>query len=106
VRCSADERKSLEQVFRYITRPAQANERVPCNAAGQVVLKLKVERRHHAPDAVTAEVHEEAAAQMPRLRLLRFRGTLAPSAICVADTSCLLKRESDHLELDAAIGPA
>ena len=36
VRCCADERKSLEQLCRYITRPALANERVQCNAAGQV----------------------------------------------------------------------
>ncbi|MDP1900728.1 MAG: transposase [Rubrivivax sp.] len=41
VRCAADERKSLEQLCRYIARPALANERVQCNAAGQVVLKLK-----------------------------------------------------------------
>ena len=40
VRCGADERKSLEQLCRYITRSALANERVQCNAAGQVVLKL------------------------------------------------------------------
>jgi hypothetical protein len=39
--CAADERKSLEQLCRYITRPALAEERVSCNAAGQVVLKLK-----------------------------------------------------------------
>ncbi len=31
----------LEQLCRYITRPALANERVRTNAAGQVVLKLK-----------------------------------------------------------------
>jgi hypothetical protein len=41
VRCDADERQALEQLCRYITRPALANERVQCNAAGQVVLKLK-----------------------------------------------------------------
>ena len=41
VRCAADDRKALEQLCRYITRPALANERVQCNAAGQVVLKLK-----------------------------------------------------------------
>ena len=41
VRCGAEDRKSLEQLCRYITRPALANERVQCNAAGQVVLKLK-----------------------------------------------------------------
>jgi len=33
--CGADERKALEQLCRYITRPALANERVQCNAAGQ-----------------------------------------------------------------------
>ena len=41
VRCAADDRQALEQLSRYITRPALANERVQCNAAGQVVLKLK-----------------------------------------------------------------
>ena len=33
--------QALEQLCRYITRPALANERVQCNSAGQVVLKLK-----------------------------------------------------------------
>ena len=41
VRCDADERQRLEQLYRYVTRPALANERVQINAAGQVVLKLK-----------------------------------------------------------------
>ena len=33
----------LQRLCRYITRPALANERVQCNAAGQVVLKLKTQ---------------------------------------------------------------
>jgi len=37
----ADDRKRLEQLCRYITRPALSDERVQCNAAGQVELKLK-----------------------------------------------------------------
>ena len=41
VRCAADDRQALEQLCRYITRPALSNERVQTNAAGQVVLKLK-----------------------------------------------------------------
>ena len=41
VRCGADDRQALEQLCRYITRPAPANERVQTNAAGQLVLKLK-----------------------------------------------------------------
>ena len=41
VRCGADDRQALEQLCRYITRPALANERVQTNATGQVKLKLK-----------------------------------------------------------------
>jgi hypothetical protein len=41
VRCDADERQRLEQLCRYVTRPALANERVQINSAGQVVLKLR-----------------------------------------------------------------
>ena len=40
-RGEAHDRKRLEQLCRYITRPALANERVQLNAAGQVELKLK-----------------------------------------------------------------
>ena len=35
VRCGADQRKALEQLCRYITRPAIANERLQRNRAGQ-----------------------------------------------------------------------
>ncbi len=38
VRCGADERQAQEQLCRYITRPVPANERVPTDSAGQVVL--------------------------------------------------------------------
>ncbi|MBE0546613.1 MAG: transposase [Rubrivivax sp.] len=41
VRCGAEDRRAVEQLCRYITRPALANERVQTNTAGQVVLKLK-----------------------------------------------------------------
>ena len=41
MRCAGEERQRLEQLCRYITRPALANERVQCNSARQVVLKLK-----------------------------------------------------------------
>ena len=40
VRCGADDRQALEQLCRYIARPALANERAQTNVAGQVVLKL------------------------------------------------------------------
>jgi hypothetical protein len=41
VRWGADQRKELEHLCRYITRPAIANERLKRNRAGQVVLQLK-----------------------------------------------------------------
>ena len=41
MRCAVDDRQALEQLCRYITRPALANERVQTHAAGQVVLELK-----------------------------------------------------------------
>ncbi len=43
VRVQAHERKRLEQLCRYITRPALSDERVQLNAAGQVELKLKTQ---------------------------------------------------------------
>ncbi len=43
--CTADQRKKLEHLCRYITRPAIANERLTLNRAGQVVLRLKTPYR-------------------------------------------------------------
>ncbi|MEO8808213.1 MAG: transposase [Burkholderiaceae bacterium] len=56
VRCGAGDRQALEQLCRYITRPALANERVQSNAAGHAVFKLKssLARRNHAPGDVAA----------------------------------------------------
>ncbi|MGH8604679.1 MAG: transposase, partial [Gammaproteobacteria bacterium] len=39
--CAAHQRKKLEHLCRYITRPAIANERLTLNRAGDVVLQLK-----------------------------------------------------------------
>jgi hypothetical protein len=46
VRVEAYDRKRLEQLCRYITRPALSDERVQLNAAGQVKLKLKTPWRY------------------------------------------------------------
>ena len=84
VRCGAKDRKSLEQLCRYITRTAQANERVQCNAAGQVVLKLKTPWRDGTTHLVMSplEFMQRLAALVPRPRLhvIRFHGVLAPNA--------------------------
>ena len=68
VRCGADERQALEQLSRYITRPALANERVQCNAAGQVVLKLKTAWRDGTTHLVMSplEFMQRLAALAPR----------------------------------------
>ena len=84
VRCGADDRQALEQLCRYITRPALANERVQTNAAGQVVLKLKTAWRDGTTHLVMAplEFMQRLAALLPRprLHLIRFHGVLAPNA--------------------------
>ena len=84
VRCGADDRQALEQLCRYITRPALANERVQCNAAGQVVLRLKTAWRDGTTHLVMSplEFMQRLAALVPRprLHLIRFHGVLAPNA--------------------------
>ena len=76
VRCGADDRQALEQLCRYITRPALANERVQTNAAGQVVLKLKTPWRDGTTHWVMSplEFMQRLAALVPRprLHLIRF----------------------------------
>ena len=76
VRCTADDRQALEQLCRYITRPALANERVQTNAAGQVVLKLKTAWRDGTTHLVMSplEFMQRLAERVPRprLHLIRF----------------------------------
>ena len=75
VRCGADDRQALEQLCRYITRPALANERVQCNAAGQVVLKLKTALHDGTTHNVMSplEFMQRLAALVPRPRLHLIR---------------------------------
>ena len=56
VRCGADDRQALEQLCRYVTHPALANERVQTNATGQVVLELKTAGSDGTPHLVLAPV--------------------------------------------------
>ena len=75
VRCGADDRQALEQLCRYITRPALTNERVQTNAAGQVVLKLKTPWRDGSSHLVMSplEFMQRLAALVPRPRLHLIR---------------------------------
>jgi hypothetical protein len=84
VRCGADQRRQLEHLCRYITRPAIANGRLKRNHAGQVVLQLKSAYRDGTTHVVMSplEFMQRLAALVPRprLHLIRFHGVLAPNA--------------------------
>ena len=84
VRVEAHDRKRLEQLCRYITRPALSDERVQLNAAGQVELKLKTPWRYGTTHLVMSplEFMQRLAALVPRprLHLIRLHGVLAPNA--------------------------
>ena len=80
VRCGAGQRKTLERLCRYITRPALANDRVQVNASGQVELKLKTPWRDGTTHQVMSplEFMQRLAALVPRprLHLIRFGGRI------------------------------
>ena len=82
--CAAHQRKKLEHLCRYITRPAIANERLALNRAGQVVLTLKTPYWDGTTHIVMSplEFIQRLAALVPRprLHLIRFHGVLAPEA--------------------------
>jgi hypothetical protein len=84
VRVEAHDRKRLEQLCRYITRPALSDERIQLNAAGQVELKLKTPWRDGTTHLVMSplEFMQRLAALVPRprLHLIRYHGVLAPNA--------------------------
>ena len=84
MRCATDDRRGLEQLCRYITRPAIANERLSVNRAGQIVLKLKTAWRdgtsHHVMTPMEFMQRLAALVPRPRLHLIRFHGVLAPNA--------------------------
>ena len=84
VRVEAHDRKRLEQLCRYITRPALSDERVQLSSAGQVELKLKTAWRdgttHLAMTPLEFMQRLAALVPRPRLHLIRFHGVLAPNA--------------------------
>ena len=74
----------LEQLCRYITRPAIANERLKINSNGDVVLQLKSPYKDGTTHLVLSpfEFMQRLAAFVPRprLNLIRCHGVLAPNA--------------------------
>jgi hypothetical protein len=84
VRCAAHQRNELEQLCRYISRPAIANGRLSRNRTGDVVLRLKSPYKDGTTHVVMSplEFMQRLAALVPRprLHLIRFHGVLAPHA--------------------------
>jgi len=84
VRCSAHQRKELERLCRYITRPAIAHERLKEDGGGNVVLQLKSPWRDGTAHLrmTPLEFLQRLAGLVPRprLHLTRFHGVLAPNA--------------------------
>ena len=74
--CATHQRKKLDHLCRYITRPAIANERLALNRAGQVALTLKAPYREGTTHIVMSplELMQRLAAFVPRprLHLIRF----------------------------------
>ncbi|MCP5016096.1 MAG: IS91 family transposase, partial [Ketobacter sp.] len=68
VRCAMNQRHKLEQLCRYITRPAIANDRLKLNSAGDVVLQLKSPYRDGTTHIVMTplELMQRLAALVPR----------------------------------------
>ena len=88
VRCDANDRKGIEQLCRYITRPAIANERLSINREGNMVLKLKTAYRNGTTHIVMSpmEFMQRLAALVPRPRLHLIRPALAvPMGFCSKD---------------------
>ena len=102
MRWGADQRKELEHLCRYITRPAIANERLKRNRAGDVVLQLKSTFKDGTTHIVMSplEFMQRLAALVPRprLHLIRFHGVLAPNA--------KLRREIIPTPVEQATEPA
>lgn len=84
VYCSPRQRKKLEMLCRYITRPAVAEERLELLPTGDIRLKLKHPYSEGTTHLVFSglEFIEKLAALVPppRIHLTRFFGCLAPHA--------------------------
>ena len=82
--CASHQRQKLEQLCRYITRPALGHKRLRRTPAGEVVLQLKTPYRDGTTHLVMTplEFLQRLAALVPRprLHLIRFHGVLAPNA--------------------------
>jgi hypothetical protein len=84
VACKAGQRRKLERLVRYVTRPALCLERLSLRQDGQVQYKLKQPFSNGTTAVVFSPLDfvSKLAALIPRPRhhLIRYHGVLAPNA--------------------------
>jgi hypothetical protein len=107
VRCAADDRRALEQLCRYITRPALPNERVQCNAGGQVVLKLKTPWRDDTTHRVTfrscvARPCHRACGKASKWREKSVRSAMRTRRLCTSIKPCSWNAANVRLTVSSA----
>ena len=83
VACQPHERKKLERICRYISRPSLSEERLSLNERGQVVYKLKTPydngTTHIVLDPLDFLSRLASLVPRPRVNLIRFHGVFAPN---------------------------
>ena len=82
VSCKSYERKKLEHICRYISRPSLSEERLSVNNQGQVIYKLKTPYQNGTTHIVLSPLdflsRLSALIPRPRVHLTRFHGVFAP----------------------------
>ena len=84
VACPANDRKKLERVCRYISRPSLSEERLSLNTRGQVIYRLKNAydngTTHIVLDPLDFLSRLASLIPRPRANLTRFHGVFAPNS--------------------------
>ncbi len=84
VACKSIQRKKLERLCRYITRPAIANERLRLSSNGDVTVGLKTPyddgTSHVVLDPMEFIGRLAALVPRPRVNLTRFHGVFSPNS--------------------------
>ena len=82
VSCKSYERKKLEHICRYISRPSLSEERLLVNNQGQVIYKLKTPYQNGTTHIVLSPLdflsRLSSLIPRPRVHLTRFHGVFAP----------------------------
>ena len=81
--CPAHDRRKLERLCRYISRPPLSKPRLSLNNKGQVVYKLKTPYRNGTTHIVLSPLdflsRLASLIPRPRIHLIRFHGVFAPN---------------------------